>query len=135
MTTTDSENVTLIEAMYAAFARGDLDGVIAAMHPDIAWHEAEHSLWHEPGGYHGPADVLSNVFGRIPEQFADFRVVPQGFHDAGDTVIVEGRYQATTPTGEKLDAQVCHVWTIRDGKVGRFDQYTDTLQLAQVVGG
>ena len=132
MTNTDSDNITLIQDTYAAFTRGDGDAVVAAMHDDIAWDEAEHSLWHQPGGYHGPADVLSNVFGRIPEQFRDFRVIPQRFHGAGDTVIVEGRYQVTAMTGDQLDAQVCHIWTIRDGKVGRFQQYTDTLHFAQV---
>jgi hypothetical protein len=134
MTNSDSQNVTLIQATYDAFARGDVDLVVAAMHDDVVWHEAEHSLWHKPGGYHGPADVLSNVFGRIAEQFRDFRVIPQGFHDAGNTVIVEGRYQATTINGDQLDAQVCHIWMIRDGKIGRFHQYTDTLQLAEAAG-
>lgn len=134
MTTTHSENVTLIQDTYAAFARGDIDAVIAAMHPEIAWDEAEHSLWHKAGGYIGPADVLSNVFGRVPEQFSDLHVIPQDFHDAGDTVIVEGRYRATANTGDRLDAQVCHVWRIRDGKIGRFQQYTDTLQFAQLAG-
>ena len=27
-----------------------------------------------------------------------------------------------------LDAQVCHVWKIRDGKITSFQQYTDTGQ-------
>lgn len=132
MTATHSENVTLIQATYAAFARGDVEAVIAALHPEVAWDEAEHSLWHKPGGYHGPADVLNNVFGRIPEQFSDFQVIPRDFHDAGDTVIVEGRYRATGTTGDGLDAQVCHVWRIRDGKIGGFQQYTDTLHFAQL---
>lgn len=134
MTKAGSESITLIQDTYAAFTRGDIDTVVAAMHDDIAWDEAEHSLWHKPGGYRGPIDVLSNVFGRIPQQFTDFRIVPQLFHDAGDNVIVEGRYKATATTGDLLDAQVCHVWTIRDGKLGRFRQYTDTLQFTQVAG-
>jgi ketosteroid isomerase-like protein len=29
---------------------------------------------------------------------------------------------------------VCHVRTIRDGKLAAFQQYTDTWQLAQVTG-
>ena len=33
-----------------------------------------------------------------------------------------------------LDAQVAHVWDFRDGKVVRFQQYTDTWQFAQVTG-
>lgn len=132
MTNTDSENITLVRDTYAAFARGDVDALVAAMRDDIAWDEAEHSLWHKPGGYHGPAAVLHNVFGGIAAQFRDFRVIPQRFHDAADTVIVEGRYQATATTGDEVDAQVCHVWTVRERKIAAFQQYTDTLQFAQV---
>jgi hypothetical protein len=38
----------------------------------------------------------------------------------------------TGPTGKKLDAQACHVWKIRDGKVASFQQYVDTAQLQGV---
>ena len=37
-------------------------------------------------------------------------------------------------TGKPLDAQVAHVWDLRGGKVTRFQQYTDTWQVAQVTG-
>jgi uncharacterized protein len=37
-------------------------------------------------------------------------------------------------TGKSLDAQVCHVWKIRDGQVTSFQQYVDTAQLQDVEG-
>ncbi|HEX6237187.1 MAG TPA: nuclear transport factor 2 family protein [Acidimicrobiales bacterium] len=130
-----SDNVELIRDAYDAFGRGDIEAVLAAMHRDIAWNEAEHSPYHKPGGHHGPGDVLENVFARIPGDFDDFEVIPRTFHDAGDTVVVEGRYRATpTATSDPLDVEVCHVWTVRDGKVLGFQQYTDTWQFAQVSG-
>jgi len=130
-----SDNVKLVKGVYDAFGRGDIDSVVDAWHPDIVWNEAEHSLYYKPGGYHGPGDVLTNVFGRIPEGFDDFHVIAQAFHDAGDAVVVEGRYRATARgSGDPLDAEVCHVWTVRDGKAIGFQQYTDTWQFAQVTG-
>ena len=133
MNETHAPNVRLVKDAYAAFARGDVDAVVAAMHPDIEWHEAEHSPWHGPGGYRGPTEVLTNVFARIPADFTHFEVVSERVHDAGATVIVEGRYRATTAgNGQPLEAQVCHIWTIGDGKLARFQQYTDTWQFAQV---
>ena len=128
-----SSNIQLVQDAYAAFGRGDIDAVIAAMHPDIEWHEAEHSPWHAPGGHHGPAEVLTNVFARIPHDFDRFEVHPTTFHDAGETVVVEGRYRARAAAiSDPLDAQVCHVWAVRDGKLAAFQQYTDTWQFAQV---
>lgn len=133
MTDTSSSSIQLVQAAYAAFARGDIDSVIGVMHPDIGWHEAEHSPWHAPGGHHGPTEVLTNVFARIFECFDSFEVHPAAFHDAGDTVIVEGRYFAiATGLVDPLDVEVCHVWTVRDGKLANFHQYTDTWQFAQV---
>lgn len=130
-----SDNVELIKDAYDAFGRGDIEAVVDGMHQDIDWNEAEHSLYHKAGGYHGPGDVLSNVFARIPEDFDDFQVIPRSVHDAGDTVVVEGRYRATArATADPLDAEVCHVWTVRDGKAVGFQQYTDTWQFAQVTG-
>lgn len=133
MTDTTSSNIQLVQDAYAAFGRGDIDAVTAAMHPDIEWHEAEHSPWHAPGGHHGPSEVLSNVFARIPQRFNSFEVHANSIHDAGETVVVEGRYRArAAANSEPLDAQVCHVWTVRDGKLAGFQQYTDTWQFAQV---
>lgn len=34
-------------------------------------------------------------------------------------------------SGKRIDAQVAHVWDFRDGKVVRWQQYTDAWQFAQ----
>lgn len=128
-------NIRLVKDAYLAFSRGDIDAVVSAMDADISWHEAENSLWHAAGGHHGPSEVLANVFARIPDSFDAFEVDPLRFHDAGDVVIVEGRYRAKAAnTGDPLDAQVCHIWGIRAGKLASFRQYTDTWQFSRVTG-
>jgi hypothetical protein len=38
-------------------------------------------------------------------------------------------------TGKAIDAQVSHVWHLRDGKITRFQQFVDTVQLQDVMGG
>lgn len=49
----------------------------------------------------------------------------------GGAGTVRGVYRAT---GKEVDAGVAHVWTVEDGKLARFDQFTDTLQFAEVTG-
>ena len=72
---------------------------------------------------------------RLATEWEGFTVHPGEFHDAGSVVVVEARYTGTyKQTGKKLDAQVCHVWKIRDGKVTSFQQYVDTAQLQDVEG-
>jgi hypothetical protein len=50
-------------------------------------------------------------------------------------VTVEARYTGTyKATGKPLDAQVCHVWTLGEGKLEKFQQYVDTAKLRDVMG-
>ena len=53
-------NVVIVRRSYDAFARDDMDGVLADMHPDIVWHQAQ-GLPHG-GVYHGLAEVRRNIF-------------------------------------------------------------------------
>ena len=70
---------------------------------------------------------------RLGTEWDGFTVTPKEFHDAGPVVAVEARYTGTCKqTGKSLDAQVCHVWRIRDGKDTSFQQYTDTGQWQDV---
>ena len=79
---------------------------------------------------------MQNLFMKLGANFdGTFVVHPKDFHDAGDTVVVQGRYTGTfKATGKNLDAQVCHIFKIRDGKLVSFQQFVDTAQLQDVMG-
>ena len=58
------------------------------------------------------------------------------FHAAGDTVVVLGNYRWTVrKTGKPADADFVHVFTLKDGKVTAFREFTDTAQFAQAWRG
>jgi ketosteroid isomerase-like protein len=127
------ENVELVQAIYAAFGAGDVPGVVARMSPEIVWNEAENFPYADRNPYLGPEAILTGVFARLGTDWDGFAAVPDEYLDAGDTVVVLGRYHGTfKATGETLDAQLVHVWRLEDGKAVAFQQYTDTLQAAQV---
>jgi ketosteroid isomerase-like protein len=129
-------NVQLVQAAYEAFGRGDIESLLASFDPKIEWREAEGNPY-EPAGkpWIGPDAITENLFIRIAADWDGFTVSPEDFYDAGDTVVVEARYTgAHKATNKRLDAQVCHVWKIRDGKLASFQQYTDTAQLQDVMG-
>ena len=129
-------NVQMMRDLYDAFGRGDMPAVLGAMDPAIEWSEAEGNPYQSSGkAWKGPDAVVQNLFMRLATEWDGFTVHPGGFHDAGDAVVVEARYTGTyKQTGRKLNAQVCHVWTIRGGKVVGFQQYVDTAQLQDVQG-
>lgn len=129
-------NVRLVKDVYANFARGDIEKVLGAFHPDIEWRQAEGNPYRPSGEpWVGPQAVLQNLFARLGGEWQGFTVQPNDFHDAGGTVVVEARYGGTFKgTGKPLDAQVCHVWKVRDGKIASFQQFVDTAKLQEVMG-
>lgn len=118
--------VELVKRSYAAFERGDLDGVLGDMAPDIEWQQAQ-GLPHG-GTYRGVAEVRRNIFDPLDEQWWDeFSAVPAEFLDAGGEVVVLGRYRGRAKgTGKQLDVPFVHVWTVRGEKAVRFRQFLDT---------
>ena len=63
-------NKEVIEALYAAFAAGDIPAVTALMADDIHWSEAEGNKLADRSPYIGPQAVVEGVFQRLAEDFA-----------------------------------------------------------------
>jgi hypothetical protein len=127
-------NVDLIANLYAAFARGDAPAVLGAMDSGIVWNEAENFPYADRNPYVGPGAVAEGIFMRIAAEWDGFQVIPGEILDAGDTVVVLGRYRGVyKATRKALDAQLVHVWRLKDGKITAFQQYADTAQAARTV--
>ena len=128
-------NVDIVRGIYSAFGAGDIAAAVAAMSPDIEWNEAENFPYADRNPYHGPDAVLAGVFGRIAQEWDGFGVEPVQFLEAGDTVVMTGRYVGTCKaTGRSMNPQVAHFWTVAGGKVVQFQQLADTLGVAKAMG-
>lgn len=129
------ENVALIQGLYDAFATGDVANVLGRMSPDIVWNEAENFPYADGNPYVGPEAIAGGVFVRCATEWDGFGVEIEEILDAGETVVALGRYVGTyKATGTPMRTQMAHVWRIADGKVVRFQQYADTLQVSRVTG-
>ena len=128
-------NVQLAKDIYAAFSRGDIPAVLAGFHPEIQRRQAEGNPYQPDGAaWVGPQAVLEKLFMRIGAEWDGFTVNVLALHDAGEFVVMEGRYAGTyTPSSRRVDAQVCHVLRFRDDKLFSFQQYVDTAQLQTVM--
>ncbi len=125
-------NADVIKELYDNFAAGDVPAVLGAMDPNIEWIEADNFYMSDRNPYHGPDAIADGIFTRIVSDVANFGAHPERITDAGDTVVVEGRYKGTVKaTGIDVDAQFAHVWGLSDGKITSFQQYTDTAQWAK----
>jgi len=119
-------SVDLVKRSYVAFERGDMDGVLGDMDPEIEWQQAQ-GLPHG-GTYHGLEEVRRTIFDPLEEEWWDeFSAVPTEFLDAGGEVVVLGRYRGVAKgTGKQLDVPFVHIWTVRGERAVRFRQFLDT---------
>ena len=110
--------------------------MLAGFDPKIEWREAEGNPYQLEGeAWIGGDQILQELFMKLGVDWDGFTVQPREFYDAGDTVVVEGRYKGTFKgTGKSVDAQMCHVFKLRDGKVTSFQQYVDTAKFQSVMG-
>jgi hypothetical protein len=128
------QNVEIVRALYRAFAAQDPAAAFALMSPDIVWNEAENFPYADGNPYRGPQAIGAGVFARLAGEWDGFAAVAEEYLDAGDTVVVLGRYRgAPKETGKAIDAQMVHVWRIAGGRIAGFQQYIDTLQVAQAM--
>jgi ketosteroid isomerase-like protein len=105
---------------YAAFARGDVAAVLGVFDPKIEWRQTEGIPTSRAASQDRTDAVPELVHGWVR---TDGFTVPRRAFDAG-TVVVEGRYTGTHGSGKTLDAQACHVWSFRDGKIGSSNSWT-----------
>jgi uncharacterized protein len=125
-------NVNLAKSMYAAFQRGDVATIVNTCAPDIAWEiNGRQSDFPTLGTRRGRSGV-QDFFATVAEHLDFSEFSPQEFHPSGDKVFVLGRYaMIVKKTGKPMACGWCHVFTIRDGSVTAFQEFTDTAQAAE----
>ncbi len=122
-----SEARAAIDAVYSGFAEGDIAMAVSTMSPDIEWREAQGNPYADKNPYIGPDAVVSGLFARLGGEWDGFSATPEEFVSEGGRVVVFGRYNGVyKATGKSLDAPFVHSWTVEDGKITQFQQYTDT---------
>jgi ketosteroid isomerase-like protein len=109
-------NIDLVLGVYGAFMSGDRDAVLAALAPDIRWHNSGHDP--SAGTLEGPAAVLEHLLG--DDHMEDYRldVVDILASDSRVAIIAaaSGRRGDTPFTNEFVqiarveDGRVAEVW-------------------------
>ena len=126
-------NVALMKEGYAAFAKGNIDAVLAIWDPQIEWHECKGMPVVPAGGsgtFVGHQAVLAGVIAKIPEHIDGFGIEIDELFGSGDRVVMSGRYVGTLrATGKPFKVAVVHLWTFRDGRATKMIQVADTAEI------
>lgn len=128
-----SRNYEAIEAHYAGSDAKDLGRMMAPVTETTAW--TEMAGFPCAGTYVGPEAILAGVFKRIGEEWDGYDFTLERLIDGGDAIVAVGTYSGIyRSTGKPMTARVVHVWDMADGKVLRFEQFTDTKLVAAAMG-
>ena len=114
-----TDNVELAARGYEAFARRDIDGLLALLDPDVVFTSLiQESEGGEYRGYEGVREFLHTVGEVLP----DWRPEMVSAEDHGDAVLVKARIRVTVPDSEvPLEQVMWQVLRIRDGLGVRWD--------------
>lgn len=129
-------NIAHVQSLYAAFGRGDVATIIAGLAPDIDWQTVGRQTDFPTLGARKGAKEVQDFFKLVAEHedFSDF--TPREFYAADDKVFVLGSYTLTLKaTGQAIASEWVHVFTLKNGKVTRFREHTDTAQFAEGFAG
>jgi ketosteroid isomerase-like protein len=124
------QNVQIVKDGYAAFGRGDIQGLLALFAEDIEWISPGEGL-PLAGTYRGRAAV-GNFFGKLAETLEFSAFEPREFLAEGDRVLVVGWESGKVKaTNRPFEGQWVMAFTLRNGKVTNFREYSDTLAWAR----
>ena len=106
----------------------DVDEALMCADPGIVWNPIEEL----PTKGH---DAVRESVARWKAEWHDYKVMPEEFVDMGDRVVVTVRLRGRgRGSGVEVDARFYDVYTLRDGKIVRMDQFTERTQALEAVG-
>jgi ketosteroid isomerase-like protein len=126
------DNVLLVQSLYAAFGRGDVNAIVAGCDPNIAWYSNADPALLPFGGERKGADGVRSYFRDLAASFDFESFQTREFFGGPDFVAVIGRAMARSKaTGCRADGDWMHLFKIRNGKVAEFRIFGDTHAIVQ----
>jgi uncharacterized protein len=127
-------NIATLEKLYDAINSADLEAILRLQAEDVEWHGPQ--AFPDLTGPHRGHDGVRAYTGSITDAWREFTVLPERFFDLGDRVLVltreRGRGRAS---GIEVPSRpTAHLWTIRDGRVVRFQVYWDREEGLRAAG-
>ena len=104
----------------------------AIFDPQVVMNPIHEGLDEEPA--YGP-DAMRDDWKRWASAFEELNVTFEEFIDAGDQVLVVAHHHGRgRKSGVMVDARYYEVYTLRDGKVSRVDEYSERDEALEAAG-
>jgi ketosteroid isomerase-like protein len=125
----EKENISVVQKIYAAFKSGDIPFILNAVTEDIDWQmlglkELPHT------GPHRGRDQVERFLKEVAAETDIRKFEPREYIAQGDKVVALGFYSGTSRlSGRPIQSEWAMIFTLRNGKVARFREYADTVNL------
>jgi uncharacterized protein len=128
-----SADSALVRRGYEAWNRGDVEGVLSFLDPQIKWHGYTHIP--ESGTLEG-RDEVKAWLDRFLDAWEQLDIEVTELIDAGEQVVALVRFRgfgkgSGVPVEGGTDA---HVWTVRDGHIVAVTLYQGTQEALEAIG-
>jgi ketosteroid isomerase-like protein len=125
----EQDNVKVVQQAYDAFGRRDIKGILDRCTDDIDWQTYGPEALPLTKPRRGRQQV-QEFFDEVEQSWNFETFEPREFIAQGDHVICLGRYTGTAKgTGRPFAAEWAMHFALRNGKVARFREYTDTANV------
>jgi ketosteroid isomerase-like protein len=119
------ENVEIVRRFLVV---DDFDVALTYADPDIVWNPVEES---SAQGH----DAVRASTARWKSEWNDYVLIPEELADMGDRVVATVRFRARgRGSGIEVDARLYDLFTLRDGKIVRMDQFTEQSEALEAAG-
>ncbi len=129
-----SEAVEIVRRLYAALEASDRIAYRNLTHRDVHW---EFMAGYPHGGTRVGWDaIIAETFTPLMEEFSEWHVEVEEILEAGEAVVGLGRYRGRVrKSGVEVTTPFAHIFRLREGKITRVQQFTDTVLFARALGG
>jgi ketosteroid isomerase-like protein len=120
-------------ALIERLNRGDVEGLLALVHPDVRWRVPRLD---GSGDFRGLEAVRAGIFARLPLLLeAPPRMEIEDLVAEGECAVVRARGFARTRSGTEHHNRYALFYRVREGRVVEVEEFLDTARAAVTVFG
>jgi uncharacterized protein len=131
----ERENTELVLQAYQHFKGGDIQSLLGLLSEDVEWKLFEIEGVPFSGTRRG-VERVGEFFAQVFDTEEPLHFEPRELVAQGDKVVALGDYAwRVKSTGREYESDFVHVFTVRDGKVARFQEFMDTAAVSAAYRG
>ncbi len=124
-------NEELIKKFYSAFKNKDMEIIHQLCDEKIEWNTLK-GMPHG-GKYVGLKAIFEDYFANMLSNFEEFHAIPETYLESKNHMVVIGRYKGISIKKKKFDVPFSHIYEIKENKIIKFTQFTDTYKLQESI--